>query len=277
MIDIKTVKHAFTHGGIFHADDVFSTALLLILNPEIEVTRGNEVPKDFDGLVFDIGRGEFDHHQQDKRIRENGVPYAAFGLLWETYGTLILDEADAVKFDENFIQPLDNADNTGDSHVLSMCVGDWNPNWDEETDRYAAFMGAVDMAKTILEKRFASILAKRKAYSLVRALVEKNEGPILLLEEVMPWKEAVKESDIVYVIFKSLRGGYMVQAVASDEDKHVLKKEFPKEWRGETADVLREKTGIESFGFCHMSGFLCAVDTLEDAWKAAKMSLEMEA
>ena len=31
---------AFTHGGKFHADDVFSSALLLYINPEISITRG---------------------------------------------------------------------------------------------------------------------------------------------------------------------------------------------------------------------------------------------
>ena len=72
---------AFTHSGKFHADDVFSAALLLYLNPEIMITRGNRVPEDFDGIVFDIGRGQYDHHQKDSRIRENGIPYAAFGLL----------------------------------------------------------------------------------------------------------------------------------------------------------------------------------------------------
>lgn len=77
---------AFTHGGKFHADDVFSSALLLYINPEIHITRGNKVPDDFEGIVFDIGRGSFDHHQKDSRIRENGVPYAAFGLLWEVLG-----------------------------------------------------------------------------------------------------------------------------------------------------------------------------------------------
>ena len=46
---------AFTHSGKFHADDVFSAALLLYLNPEIMITRGNRVPEDFDGIVFDIG------------------------------------------------------------------------------------------------------------------------------------------------------------------------------------------------------------------------------
>ena len=101
----KKDAKAFTHGGKFHADDVFSAALLLYLNPEIQISRGNQVPEDFDGIVFDIGRGAYDHHQKDSRIRENGVPYAAFGLLWEALGAEILGEELALSFDEIMITP----------------------------------------------------------------------------------------------------------------------------------------------------------------------------
>ena len=97
---------AFTHGGKFHADDVFSAALLRYLNPDITIERGNRVPEDYKGIVFDIGRGRYDHHQRDSRIRENGVPYAAFGLLWEELGVEILGEDLTLKFDEDFVQPL---------------------------------------------------------------------------------------------------------------------------------------------------------------------------
>ena len=38
---------AFTHGGKFHADDVFSAALLLHFNPQLTIQRGNRVPEDF--------------------------------------------------------------------------------------------------------------------------------------------------------------------------------------------------------------------------------------
>ena len=77
---------AFTHSGKFHADDVFSAALLLYLNPEITIIRGNRVPEDFDGIVFDIGRGRYDHHQKDSRVRENGIPYAGFGTSMSRLG-----------------------------------------------------------------------------------------------------------------------------------------------------------------------------------------------
>ena len=112
----KKDAKAFTHGGKFHADDVFSSALLLYINPEIVISRGNKVPEDFDGIVFDIGRGRYDHHQKDSRVRENGVPYAAFGLLWEVLGKEILGEELAEKMDESFIQPLDINDNTGEKN-----------------------------------------------------------------------------------------------------------------------------------------------------------------
>ena len=49
---------AFTHGGVFHADDVFAAAMLRIIKPGIIIERGNTVPEDYDGLVFDIGFGE---------------------------------------------------------------------------------------------------------------------------------------------------------------------------------------------------------------------------
>ena len=95
---------AFTHSG----------------NPEITITRGNQVPENYEGLVFDIGRGQYDHHQKNSRIRDNGVPYAAFGLLWEKLGPEILGEELALKFDESFVQPLDINDNTGEKNEAVM-------------------------------------------------------------------------------------------------------------------------------------------------------------
>lgn len=43
----KKDARSFTHGGKFHADDVFSAALLFYINPEITILRGNRVPDDF--------------------------------------------------------------------------------------------------------------------------------------------------------------------------------------------------------------------------------------
>ena len=54
MTEIK--DKALTHGGIFHADDVFPR-LLKILRQDIKIIRSFEMPENFDGIVFDIGFG----------------------------------------------------------------------------------------------------------------------------------------------------------------------------------------------------------------------------
>ena len=46
----------FTHGSVFHADDVFSTAFLKMICPEIVIERGNVIPEDFDGIIYDMIR-----------------------------------------------------------------------------------------------------------------------------------------------------------------------------------------------------------------------------
>lgn len=66
---MKIPAKGFTHGGKFHADDVFATALLMIVRPDIKVTRGFVVPDGFDGIVYDVGCGMFDHHQEPRESR----------------------------------------------------------------------------------------------------------------------------------------------------------------------------------------------------------------
>ena len=41
---MKIPANGFTHAGKFHADDVFATALLQIVRPDIRITRGFVVP-----------------------------------------------------------------------------------------------------------------------------------------------------------------------------------------------------------------------------------------
>lgn len=267
---------AFTHAGIFHSDDVFSSALLRILNPNITIERGNKDPDRYDGIVFDIGGGKYDHHQKDRKIRSNGIPYAAFGLLWQEFGHMLLEEEDAKAFDEEFIQSLDQSDNLGIENILAQCIGDFNPSWDEHTDADQAFFQAVSMAETILKNRFKSVRSKREAFNRVRAKIKDPNAQIFIMEESMPWKEAVIGTGIIYVVFPSIRGGYMVQAVPEDDNRDLLKRPFPEKWRGTDAAELKRLSGIETFCFCHMTGFLCAADTQEDAIKIAEMALAEE-
>lgn len=263
-------NQAFTHGGKFHADDVFSAALLKTINPNITIERGFTVPEDFEGIVFDIGFGEFDHHQADSPVRENGVPYAAFGLLWEEFGGELVGEEEADKFDRSFIQSLDLCDNTGCDNAIAKLISMFNPSWDEEKDVDAAFQDAVDFALIILERNFGYLNGLSRAEAVVRKALETAKDQILILPTYAPWKSVVEGTDILFVVYPSDRGGYNAQAVPSEEENQDLKIPFPEEWRGVEAEKLKEISGIETLSFCHSSGFLIAADTLEDVIKACK-------
>lgn len=272
LIDIEK---GFTHSGGFHADDVFSSALLRMLNPHIVILRGSIVPEKFDGIVYDIGGGKFDHHQKQKVYRENGIPYAAFGLLWKEFGNLLLPDVDVKSFDEEFVQQIDLSDNTGEHHELSQIISDFNPSWDDVISADERFWEAVEFAQTILKNRFQKIRARKRARKEVQRFLEEQEGPVLIMDRFYPWKDVVCASDKLYVIFPSARGGYMIQAVPQSEEKITLKKAFPMEWRGKTQNELKEITGIPTFTFCHMSGFICAADTIADAKKIAQLAAEL--
>ena len=298
---------AFTHGGKFHADDVFSSALLLYINPEISITRGNSVPDDFTGIVFDIGRGEFDHHQKDSRIRENGVPYAAFGLLWEAVGADILGEELAVKFDESFVQPLDNNDNTGEKNELATLIGNFNPSWDYEGGSDEAFFQAVSVAGMILENKFERYRGNERADKRVEEVLAKHDpasrilenkferyrgneradkrveevlakhdpaSRILVLPEFIPCQKALSETDIAFVIFPSNRGGFCIQPQKREYSMN-YKCSFPAEWLGLEGEELVNATGIPGAIFCHKGGFIMTVKEQDEAVKACEKALSL--
>ncbi len=276
---------AFTHSGKFHADDVFSAALLLYLNPEIMITRGNRVPEDFDGIVFDIGRGQYDHHQKDSRIRENGIPYAAFGLLWEELGADILGEDLAQRFDEAFVQPLDNNDNTGEKNELATLIGNFNPTWDAEGSNDEAFFQAVSVAGMILENKFERFRGNERADKRIEEIYahheqavhdrekHRDDARILILPEFVPCQKFLSETEIAFVIFPSNRGGYCIQPQKKEYSMN-YKCSFPVEWLGLENEELAVATGLKSAGFCHKGGFLMTTGELADAVQVCRISME---
>lgn len=273
---ISIPSRGFTHGSKFHADDVFATAFLKIINPDIEIVRGFEVPEEFDGIVYDIGRGKFDHHQEDKEYRENGCPYAAFGLIWREFGAMYVGDADeAERFDIDFVQPLDESDNTGADNMLAQVISEFNPGWDSNKSYDDCFWKAVDFAKQILENHFEYVAGIFRAKTLVNKAMLDCDGSVLILPEYAPWKGEVAGSSYKFVVYPSSRGGYSVQGVPVSVSDKTLVCPFPKEWCGKTLEELVSVTGIATLRFCHPNAFLAAADKKEDAVKAARMVLEM--
>jgi uncharacterized UPF0160 family protein len=280
MIEIP--QKALTHAGKFHADDVFSAALLKMLNADTEIIRASEVPDDFDGIVFDIGRGRYDHHQENAEVRENEVPYAAFGLLWRDFGKELLlregcgsekqAEEEAARFDERFVQPLDNQDNTGCCSQLAGIIGSFNPGWDSERSADECFAEATDFALIILRKKVDSILSVLRAKEVVEKALAASKDKIVVLDNYAPWKMVLVPSEAEFVVYPSQRGGYNAQVIPVDFESEEVKVNFPEEWAGKTEEELQRITGLKTLTFCHKGRFLISADSLDDTIMACKIA-----
>lgn len=269
---MKIPARAFTHGGKFHADDVFSAALLRLVRPDITIQRGLSVPPDFDGLVFDIGGGMFDHHSADRAVRRNGTPYAAFGLLWKVLGAQLVGEHQARLMDENFIQPLDLNDNTGSPDSLADAIGSFNPLWDAKDDPDACFARAVEFAGVILRRRIEEANAITRADELVRKAYANMRDGIVVLPCYAPWKNALYRTEALFVVYPSLRGGFAAQCI-NDTRRKAPKRPFPAGWAGLADEELQAASGIAGLRFCHASRFLVTGDTKEAVLAACRQTL----
>ena len=268
---MKIPARGFTHGGKFHADDVFSTALLKILRPDIKITRGFVVPDNFDGIVYDVGLGMFDHHSEPRETRPNGVPYAAFGLLWRVLGPGLVGEHQARLMDENFIQPLDLNDNTGEANSLADAIGSFNPVWDSGDDPDACFWRAVPFAQAVLENEIAAANAVNRADATVQRAYRNSRDGIVVLPGYMPWKNGLYKSDALFVVYPSQRGGFSAQCV-TDYRTRRSKVPFPAAWAGKPEEELRRISGL-GLRFCHPSRFLITADDREQAVEACRHAL----
>ena len=268
MKSIDKIRVAYTHAGVFHADDVFAAAFLTMINPKIEVVRTNTPPEEYgdDILVFDIGRGKYDHHEESdkKEKRDNGVPYAAFGKLWRDYSYLAVSSDEVAKtLDRDFVEKIDFSDNTGAENTLCSYIAALNPTWDEDASSDDLFMSAVEEARKILGRLIVWKESENKAREIV--LASKVDEGILVLKRFVPWKETVVNEmpDVNFVVYPSSRGGYNVQTVPVDMESKEGRVMFPVEWLGRSNDEL----GIT---FCHPGNFLLSTDTLDQAVCVAK-------
>lgn len=291
--------NCITHSGTFHADEVFATVLLSLVLDNINILRINEVDESKiykEAIIYDVGLGELDHHQAGGNgKRNNGISYAACGLIWKKYGIRILenigissDNIDYLfnKIDKNLIQFIDANDNgitpsikTDYKYIsLASIIASFNPNWDEDVDADIRFMDAINLAKIVVRNEFESEISKLKAKSKVENAINSSENNIMILDKFMPWKEFILESnlnkakDILYVVFPSNRGGYNVYAVPKEEGSFENRKSFPKEWAGLRDENLQKVTGVKTARFCHTACFICTAETKEDAMKLANLA-----
>ena len=289
-------KLVVTHSGVFHADEVLGTVILERAFGELTVARVAEVPDELpdDVIIYDIGRGEFDHHQLGGNgQRDNGVAYASAGLLWKAFGHKVVEDSTNPDYlwdyvDETLVQGVDAADNgnmptTSDiSRIYSFTkmIAGFNPEWDSKKTFDEAFLEAAEFATVVFDNVIARGNALIKAKSIVEKAIADTSGQIMVLEQPIPWKEALLEStnpvakEILFVVYPSERGGYTWQGVPDAPGSYGQRKPVPENWCGLSSTALREITGIPTAQFCHSKGFAGAAETLGDAIRFAKKAIE---
>ena len=288
------------HNGVFHADEVFGVALMETIEPDLQVirTRDEAVIAECD-IVADVGGGKYDHHQADKVLREDGIPYCAFGLLWRDYGkqfTKIIcpslneveSEEVAYKVSMDFITQIDASDNgvtlnTYEPPVttLSQIISSYMPLQSENKDVDRAFFEAVAFAKRLLQR---VVRQYGEYYDNLRYMKEalntqdvKNTH-ILILEGAVKWKDILleldKEEDVLFVVFEDLTGSWRVQTVPKEENSFDARKDLPKPWASLRSEELSALTGVEGCIFCHPNLFIAGNETKEGALAMAHLAVQ---
>jgi len=304
-----------THSGVRHADDAFAVAAIVnVRHVQFVVSTRNQAVLDLCEHVVDVGGvhnpedGRFDHHQKGGAgSRPNGVPYAAFGLVWKYLGILTINRnygADlsysnmtrAMQLvDESLVQAIDASDcgftsaasdpfaDATPRYSLSMAISAFNPDWSEaDQDFDAAFARAVEFAQAILRREIISAAGKVGAAEVVRAALSVAEGEILSLSRFCPWQSTVLASapHVKFVVFPSETSDWRVQAVPVCSGSYETRMSLPATWAGlrtaKLAAAVRASGGSigdDEAAFCHDKLFIGGATTFEGAMQMARAAL----
>ena len=210
--------NCITHSGTMHTDDIFSTALLDLYLGNIKVFRTTDIPLDInkDVIIYDIGRGKFDHHQEDALKRENGITYCGFGLLWKEFGRDFLERRDIENvedvfnaFDKDLVEAIDADDNGVFPKIdapykvktLSEVFKLFNPGYKSGQYESDQFKKAVTFAKVVIEEELLSVIGKVIAKEQVLKALEKKENHTIYLEEYIPYEQTILQTESANDVF----------------------------------------------------------------------------
>lgn len=286
-------KILVTHNGTFHADDIFATATLSILldgNIKVIRTRDTEWFKKGD-YVYDVGgeydpaRNRFDHHQKGGAgKRDNGVPYAAFGLVWREYGEKICgSKAVADRIDEHLVQAVDTHDNGIDSYKVEGPVGPYTiesmfnafrPSWKEPEEFDEAFLDLVAIAKKFLLRKIKKSQDSVEGEVFVKKAYDNAQDKrIIVLDDQYPWRKMFLDyPEPIYVIVPKM-GKWNVYATQKESKSFENRKSLPEAWAGLRDEELAQASGVPDATFCHNGRFLVVAKSKEGAIALAEKAL----
>lgn len=277
--------NCITHSGTMHADEVFATAFLDLYLEDVKVFRTNNVD-DYSGdaLVYDIGRGKYDHHQIDAVKRDTGITYSSLGLLWKEFGRDFLKKYDFSNIEEvwngidkDLIEGIDADDNGFFPKIesnykvktLPNVIKIFNPSYDSGENEKEQFLKAVKLAKMIFEEEVFYINGKVISDKKVTEIIDNSDisKGYLYLDEYFPYEDAIinhpQGDKILFVAFPSNRGGYAIKTINKSNEEKVVRRLFPLEWAGLQNEELEKVSKISGLRFCHTGRFIVNCSSVE--------------
>lgn len=308
--DQKKVTLA-THATNFHADDICATATLKIFfkyfHPKIKIVVKRTLDEkvlDVSDVVYDIGKIydpkklRFDHHQKGgSGVRENGIQYAAFGLVWKHFGKDIcahhfnaVTGKKATKpqtekmfqiVEKRIVCHIDGMDNgqmtyketfedvvplTMDNY-FEMCkvavsskdsdIAKTNKAFDKEFFRLVPFM------EEVLQSILTYAVYKERDESQALKLYTKAKDKRIIVCDRFYYFNFGKLPEPLIIVYPNPRGGWGAKVVRKDESSYDARFYFPQSWAGLTDAELEKVSGVQGANFCHNAKFLITASTKE--------------
>lgn len=306
---MKTIQ-LLTHSGQFHADDIFSTALLNLYfknkEPKTKLKHKRSLKKEdtekadivYDiGLIYNPKKLRFDHHQNSPDlVRANGIPYAAFGLVFKHFGPELISLVSKEKnkkvindifeiVEEKLVQHIDAMDNgmltykkqfkgvdvvTIDNY-FQMCKFASGVDDMKKIDK--VFFDLVKFSQPIVENiiKYATSIQKEKKLG-IKAYEKAKDKRVIICDRFYSFNFN-KFPEPLIVMYPDLRGGWSAKNVQKGDDLYDARFYFPESWRGLVDEELEKACDVKGAKFCHKTGFLCVNETKEGLLKMIKKSL----
>lgn len=276
-----------THSGRFHADEVFATAMVLMIEEHEVIRSRDQALIDEATIVLDVGaeydpqQQRFDHHQNSfTRQRPDGTPYATAGLIWEHFAKRIfeskgLTDPEQIQYalqwvDDKLIKDIDAVDNgmylEDPRPSVSMIIGIMNESSDDDEKQNAAFNKALAFTTDIMNNLVNSAISEAQVAAELTEYLETVENGILVLEKNLPYKDFIsKHPEVTRVVYP--RNEEQFGVYCNGQQNHL-----PERFRGLRDEDLNEVSGLDDMVFCHKSGFMCVCLSQESALIMAKSS-----
>ncbi len=303
---LKKRKLVVTHNGTFHADDMFACAVVslwmkkhntpwrLVRTRDMAIIEKADVVFDV-GLVHDPAHMRFDHHQKGGAgFHKNSIPFAAFGLVWESLGKELCDGNEFVweGIERLLVCEIDAADNGVDTStpkfegVFPYTVGAYFkmnlPTWKEkEIDKDVLFKRNVIIAAQILDREITRLRHMSEAFSVLEKDYAESADKRLVITstpfsrgEIQKYIQPLRFPELVYVVFPDQDyGRWRVLCGYTEKGIFDMKKPLPESWRTLRGEAFQKMTGVPSADFCHQSGFFASADSREGAIELAQKAL----